>query len=122
MTKKPGETRQENQDNTIHCVSPSIVAVDYEKYAHFLENSDLSDEQKKEFLDTIWSIIIEFVSLGFNVHPLQQIEGGCGQNSDNPNRSTVLTQDMLDSINQQISDDFNDQVEHENKQHGKGVS
>ncbi|MEL6259293.1 MAG: hypothetical protein AAFQ67_09575 [Pseudomonadota bacterium] len=56
-----------------------VVTVDYERYARFLENADLSEEEKQAFLETLWSVILEFVSLGFGVHPLQQIEEGCGQ-------------------------------------------
>ena len=50
---------------------PCII-VDYEKYAHFLEDSGLTDEEKQAFIQAIWSVIADFVSLGFGIHPLQQ--------------------------------------------------
>jgi len=56
-----------------------VVTVDYERYAHFLEDSDFSEEQKQEFLQAIWQIVVEFVSLGFGVHPLQQVGKNCGK-------------------------------------------
>jgi len=37
-----------------------------------LANSDMSDEEKREFLDAIWAIVVCAVDLGFGVHPLQQ--------------------------------------------------
>ena len=55
------------------------VTVDYEKYLHFLEDADISDQDKREFLQTLWGIICEFVSLGFGVHPVQQAQKPCGK-------------------------------------------
>ena len=49
-----------------------FITVDYERYAHLLEETDLTDEQKREYLQALWGIIVEFVSLGWGVHPLQQ--------------------------------------------------
>ena len=59
--------------------SPPVITVDYEKYEHFLEDSDLSEEQKREFLQTLWEVICTFVSLGFGVHPVQQAQNACGK-------------------------------------------
>ena len=60
-----------------------VITVDYEKYAHFLEDSDLTEEQKQEFLQTLWNIIVEFVSMGVGVHPVQQAQNSCGQLAEN---------------------------------------
>lgn len=56
-----------------------VVTVDYERYAHFLDNSDLTEDQKRAFLQALWSIIVEFVSMGFGVHPVQQAQNACGK-------------------------------------------
>lgn len=71
---------------------PCII-VDYEKYAHFLEDADLTDEEKQAFIHAIWSIITDFVSLGFGVHPLQQAgyEKGNDRNTLSNNLSDVIT-------------------------------
>lgn len=42
------------------------------QYLHYLDDEDLTEEQKYEFLENLWNIVSEFVALGFNVHPLQQ--------------------------------------------------
>jgi len=61
-----------------------IVAVDIKKYQTWIDNSDLSEEHKEEFLQALWSIVVTFVELGFGVHPLQEV---CGQDSqDSPPR------------------------------------
>ena len=56
--------------------SQSSLKIDYELYQHYLDESDLSEVEKQEFLDTLWSIIVSFVDLGFGVHPVQQV---CGE-------------------------------------------
>ena len=59
-----------------------VITVDYEKYEHFLENSDLSEDQKRQFIDALWQIIVGFVDLGFGVHPVQQAQNTCGKLQD----------------------------------------
>jgi len=62
-------------------VKPSI-ALDCELFQHHLDDCDLTDKQKRDFLDALWFIIVSFVDLGFGVHPLQQAmpHKGCEQN------------------------------------------
>ena len=48
------------------------LTLDYELYQQYLDDSDLSEAQKQEFIETLWTIIVSFVELGFGVHPLQQ--------------------------------------------------
>lgn len=55
-----------------------VVTFDAARYEHFLEEMDLTDEQKHALLEALWSIIVGFVDLGFGVHPVQQ---SCGQNA-----------------------------------------
>lgn len=38
-----------------------------ERYGDHLEEDHLSDEQAKEFLGALWSIMVAFVDLGFSV-------------------------------------------------------
>ena len=49
------------------------LTLDYELYEHYLEDSDLTEAQKREFLDALWSVIVSFATLGYGVHPLQQV-------------------------------------------------
>lgn len=59
------------------------VSIDWELYASYLEESDLSDEQKRDFIETLWSIVLAFVDLGFGIHPTQQaLEKSMGQNEE----------------------------------------
>lgn len=48
------------------------LTINYDLYARYLEDSDLTEDQKREFIETLWNIIVSFVDLGFGIHPLQQ--------------------------------------------------
>tara|TARA_E500000318_G_scaffold107170_1_gene116111 strand:- start:1581 stop:1883 length:303 start_codon:yes stop_codon:yes gene_type:complete len=53
-----------------------VITVDYEAYAHFLDDTSLSEEDKRILIQSLWNVVVEFVSMGFGVHPLQQA-GAC---------------------------------------------
>lgn len=59
------------------------IEVDYERYEHLLDDPNLTEDQKRELLQTLWSVVVEFVSLGFGVHPLQQAQKPCGEPQEN---------------------------------------
>lgn len=54
------------------------MAVDVERYQRYLDDTDLTEAEKKEFLQALWNVIISFVELGFGVHPLQEV---CGKDA-----------------------------------------
>ncbi|MFP7673501.1 hypothetical protein ACG74X_09100 [Marivita sp. S0852] len=56
-----------------------ILTVDVERYQSYLDDTDMTDEQKQAFIEALWSIVVCFVDLGFGVHPLQEV---CGQNDE----------------------------------------
>ncbi|MEM6889963.1 MAG: hypothetical protein AAF636_17765 [Pseudomonadota bacterium] len=60
------------------CASPKVLKVDVERYQHLLDDPALSEEQKNQIIEALWSIIVNFVELGFGVHPVQE---ACGQGS-----------------------------------------
>jgi len=63
--------------------SPPTMTIDWELYGKHLDESDLSDAEKREFLETLWSIVVSFVDLGFGVHPLQQVtDNACAQQAE----------------------------------------
>lgn len=51
----------------------ATVGVDVEKYKAFLNDPALTETQKEEILQALWSIVMAFVELGFGVHPLQEV-------------------------------------------------
>lgn len=85
MADKPKDTPDDG-------LQPPSLTIDWELYGEYLEDSDLSDDQKREFIETLWSIVIAFVDLGFGVHPVQQ---ACEQNPEN---GVFLPDDLLHLI------------------------
>lgn len=64
---------------------PPVLTLDVALYEDCFENSELTDEQKREFLEALWVIIVGFVDLGFDIHPVQQAwqAEGCEQIDEN---------------------------------------
>ena len=65
-----------DENNIRTPIKPPSLQVDWEVYAQMLEASDWSDAQKREFIETMWSLVMTFVDLGYGIHPIQQ---ACGE-------------------------------------------
>lgn len=50
----------------------SPPAFDPDKYRIYLENSELTEDQQREYLEILWSIMMTFVELGFGLDSVQQ--------------------------------------------------
>ena len=86
--------------------SPPSLTIDWALYAAFLDESDLDDDQKREFIETLWSIVVSFVDLGFCIDSTQQ---ACGQNGI---EGIFLPADMISSkhnSDNQVSNEAADQ-------------
>ena len=81
------------------------LTIDYEFYEKMLEQSDASDEEKRAFIETWWNLIVNFVDLGFGVHPLQQ---ACEQPMD---LSTLDSQDVIDSKGLALNSEFKQSIQ-----------
>ncbi len=79
MKDELGTTGRSEMRGNFGAAARPIVTVDVEKYQSYLDGSNLSEAQKREFLEALWSIVITFVELGFGVHPLQEV---CGKPED----------------------------------------
>ena len=56
--------------------APPRLTIDWDAYLPFFENEDISDADKRELIEVLWSIMVSFVDLGFSIHPIQQ---ACGK-------------------------------------------
>ena len=56
--------------------APPRLTIDWDAYLLFFESEDISEEQKREMIEALWTIMVSFVDLGFGIHPVQQV---CGQ-------------------------------------------
>ena len=74
MNTKPENPAKECKkpiDNAINA-PPNTILVDYERYYSYFDDPDLSNADKKALLDTLVKLLVNFIDLGFGVHPLQQ--------------------------------------------------
>lgn len=70
------------------------LTFDAQEYLHFLQDCDWTEDQKHEFIEALWQIIVGFVDMGFDLHPIQQV-------MDSPKTLEVDSGGVLDSINKQ---------------------
>jgi hypothetical protein len=79
------------------------IQFDARAFAHFLDESDLTEAQKLEYIETIWTIVLQFIDMGFGIHPLQQ---ACGQFSESPALCGDADSDMVESSHSDFCKDF----------------
>lgn len=84
------------------------VEIDYERYEQYFEDSDLTDDQKREFIAALWSIIVNFVDLGFGVHPAQQAQEACGKPSAKTEDLHISDDDRVEWDGKLLSENFDD--------------
>lgn len=78
-------------------MSRPSLSIDWELYAAMLEDSDIPLDQQRELIETLWSIVVMFVDLGFDLNPVSQI---CGESDDAlsddpPDLVSLLKQEQL---------------------------
>lgn len=59
--------------------APPSLTIDWDAYLSLFEDEDISEDEKRELIEALWSIVVSFVDLGFGVHPVQL---ACGQGDD----------------------------------------
>lgn len=71
MTKDPEIPDTEYQD-----AKPTYptLNIDWDLYGEYLEESDMSDDEKRELIETLWNIVVSFVDLGFGIESVQRAE------------------------------------------------
>jgi hypothetical protein len=57
------------------------LTVDWQLYAQHLEDSDLSDEDKREVIEALWTLVVSFIDMGFGVGSPAQACGKTAQHS-----------------------------------------
>ena len=86
---------QKNEKPPAHEREPTAyptLEIDYEYYEQYLDDSDLNDQQKQEFIATIASIMLAFVDMGFGISFTQKpIEEGDILSENTPH----LTADLI---------------------------
>jgi len=89
---------------TFDASAKRMLKVDVERYQSYLDDTDMTPAQKEEFLQAMWLIMISFVELGFEVHPIQEV---CGKDGQIGTESALGALDALQSSH--TKDDENEQ-------------
>lgn len=55
--------------------APPRLEIDWDAYLPYFEDEDISEADKQELIEALWSIVVGFVDMGFGVHPVQQVCG-----------------------------------------------
>lgn len=58
---------------------PPQVAFDWQDFLPYLAEADLTEDQKRAFIETMWGIVLAFVDLGYEVRSPRET---CGQALD----------------------------------------
>jgi hypothetical protein len=75
----------------------SALFLDVQRYQAMLDSPELSDAERAAFIEALWGIVVGFVDLGFQIHPLQQGQPACGQLSPSSGELATALADMLSS-------------------------
>jgi len=74
------DTAPPTTDNTPPTQIPRpALRVDWMDWLPYLDDEDISQEQKREWIETVWSIVLAFVDLGFDIKSTPEI---CGEEID----------------------------------------
>jgi hypothetical protein len=76
------------------------LTLDVALYQRYLENTHLDDLQKQELLQALWSVISEFIFLGFGVNSMQLIQDPCGQGEELSTTNLKSHPVAVDSVSQ----------------------
>ncbi|MEM9377248.1 MAG: hypothetical protein AAGA72_13590 [Pseudomonadota bacterium] len=60
-------------DHPDHEGGAALLECDYERYAAYLDGEDISEDQKRAFIEALWSVMVGFVDLGFGVDSLSYV-------------------------------------------------
>ena len=91
---------------------PPSLSVDWEQYTDYLDDSDLSNKQKQEFIQILWNIVVSFVDLGFDVHAP---DAPCEQIAEN---TLILPDDLVSSLNNVPDNTIEEMSAHGSALHG----
>lgn len=71
-----------------------MIKVDVERYQSYLDGTNLTAGQKEQFLQDMWLVMMSFVELGFEVHPVQEV---CGKDAESTTQCANGAFDRLQS-------------------------
>ena len=92
---------------------PPRVSIDYQRYKEMLDDTDLTQDQRKEFIETLWAIIVECITMGVEVLPFDDPSNTLHEDKNNkslvsnPSDMIVFYQTPFDDKFPKARRDFN---------------
>lgn len=78
MKKTENKKRKQSHDmiskDSLQGQQRPALFLDIDYYQSLLDSPEVSEKQQQEFIESMWSIVVQFVDMGFGVHPLQQTD------------------------------------------------
>ncbi len=74
---------------------------DVKKYQPYIDDFDLTDAQKQELLQTLWSIMVDFVDIGFEVDVVQALfknQNDVSSNSEGDDLKIISNTDRFNLV------------------------
>lgn len=121
MTRRTKDNGNLDNQKTRSASGPPVLDFDASEFAHFLDDTGWSDEQKAEYITLVWNIVCEFVALGFNVHPVQQAKEPCGKLPETLAESALSEASMIDFSHSDLIEKFMRQSGPESVSGARGV-
>jgi len=93
--------RIESCDDTV--TPPMALTLDIEKYEHFFEDEEMTESQKREYLETLWNIVVSFIQMGVEVRPALET---CGKPAVSADCREVISGDVVKLELQNLNNTF----------------
>lgn len=77
------------------------LTLDVDYYQSFLDNDDIPEDKKRELIETLWAIMVQFVDMGVGIHPLQNAD----ENADKALHPEVIKM-IADAANTNTSENL----------------
>ncbi len=106
--KERAVNNHSNPDFDMSTPAPAALELDLAEYAPYVADFDMTEDQKRELLETLWTIMAHFVAMGFDVGKADI----CGQIFPDFNAASANGRDGVDSSRSSATETA--------KQHKKG--
>lgn len=100
--------------------TPLTIEFDVDEFRHHVEELELSEEQERELLTALWNIIVQFVDLGFGVHPVQRARATCGKDQKTRRNATLCSDPAVSFKHSILLEHFDDVASSETERAAEG--
>jgi len=92
----PSSPKQSAAENAQHPAPPGLI-FNFEDWLPYLDDQTIPESQKRELIETLWSIVIAFVDIGFEIKDAPSQSGGQDLDLRRALEAAVLSSDPSQS-------------------------